>query len=279
MQLEDLSIKHKNLLEPMFYNLGSNIDLFNFANLFLYRNVDKTTLVKTSKYFIKGISDDNKSFIFPLEPWRLVDQSDISFMLDQAEMIYPVDTYALKYFPEDRFQYEYFDESSDYLYLTQSFIDYKGPHLFAQRSQTLYFLDNYDIHFDSICSSNIDDAKKILMNWSHDLDKDVPQNLEALDYLNELNLSGFIIYIDSKPVSYIFGQPLNQETFLVLFIKADRSFKGIYPYTYQLLAKQMKKYKFLNLEPDLGIESLKKSKRSYTPYEMVKKWRIQVIDK
>lgn len=279
MQVEDLSLKHQNLLEPMFYNLGSNIDLFNFANLFLYRNIYKPSVVKTSKYFIKGISRANKSFIFPLLPWRLVDPIDISFMLDHAEMIFPVDSNALKYFPENQFQHEYFEENSDYLYLMQSLIEFKGPHLVGQRNQALYFLDNYDTRFESIGSSNMNDVKKVLINWSHDLDKDVPQNLEALDLFNDLKLSGLIVYADGQPVSYIYGQPLNQETFLALAIKADRSFKGVYPYTYQLCAKEMKNYKFLNVEPDMGIEALKKSKRSYSPYEMVKKWQVQVVDK
>jgi uncharacterized protein len=77
------------------------------------------------------------------------------------------------------------------------------------------------------------DAKTILETWlarsgqgADDIDYG-PCN-EALVLHQELGLSGGIYYADGIPAGFIIGDELDAATFALHFVKADRSFKGIY---------------------------------------------------
>jgi hypothetical protein len=277
MQIEALGLQHEQILEPKLKLLGSNISAFNFANLFLFRKSDKTQVLKTSKYFIKGIFKTQSSFIFPLDPWETLTKDDIEFVLSQADYIYPVDKKDLYLFSDQRFKKIFDRDKCDYLYTKDTFESYKGSHLHGQRNLSLHFQEEYDPEFEPLQLRNFKDAQFILEEWVKKGYGDYLENKEAFENYEALNLKGFIIYVDKVPVSYIFGSPINENTFLILSIKGDTKFKGIYPYTYQLLATHLPNYQFLNLDQDLGIEKLREAKLSYKPIEIIQKWEIQAI--
>lgn len=277
MQIEDLSLNHQQLLEPKLKVLGSNISDFNFANLYIYRKTYQTKVIKTDKFFIKSIYHDNTSCIFPIESWSNISNRDISFMFEQANTIFPVDNKDIIYFSGNNFKKEFNRNDSDYLYEKTNFELFKGGHLSGQRNLSQHFIDFYDPSFKPLNCNNLHEALKVLKGWSKNNDKDFLENIEAFEHFEKLGLEGVIVFVDSKPVSYIFGSLLNEETFLVISIKGDTQFKGIYPYTYHILATQLPLYKFINLDQDLGLLNLRKAKLSYKPIELIKKWRIQTI--
>jgi hypothetical protein len=61
------------------------------------------------------------------------------------------------------------------------------------------------------------------------------------------------------------------------FAKADIQFKGIYQFAYQHYVQGLDpKYLYLNMEEDLGIPGLHKTKMSYHPEKLETKWRISL---
>ena len=63
------------------------------------------------------------------------------------------------------------------------------------------------------------------------------------------------------------------------FGKADFTYSGIYAYLEHATAKELLKHgcKYLNYEQDLGIESLRKSKKSWRPVAVLKKYAINSL--
>jgi hypothetical protein len=273
MSIIDLSLHSKSLVEPKLIALGSNNASFNFTNLFLFRKKEKIKILQGQKSYITGNNYDEISFIFPLDGFDSIDQAEIDFMLKHAEMIFPVEEKFLKYF-DDRYQKINKDEDNDYIYNIDTFINYSGNQLDSKRNQCNYFRDNFDYECIPIGIENLIDAKKILLNWANGEKKDVDENLEAFANFSSLPIRGMIVYVDKIPEAYIFGTSLNQDTFAVLSIKGNKAFKGIYPFIYQKFLSTLKHVKWVNLESDLGISQLKKSKESYHPSELLKKWRI-----
>ena len=97
----------------------------------------------------------------------------------------------------------------------------------------------------------------------------------ALDKFIELALWGTIYYIENQPAGFIIGEPLNADTFVLHFAKASTKYHGIYEFMFSDTAKKlMAEYKYLNLEEDMGNKNLRKTKMSYGPEKLLKKYHV-----
>ena len=85
------------------------------------------------------------------------------------------------------------------------------------------------------------------------------QNFSALD------MSGILIYIGNELAGFALGSFLGDEMFVIHFERANYTFTGITQFLNQETAKQYSDTRYINREQDLGIEGLRKSKRSYAP--------------
>ena len=126
------------------------------------------------------------------------------------------------------------------------------------------------------------DAMNILQEWQNDSglasDKtDFEQCSEALQKIPELALWGTIYYIENEPAGFIIGEALNTDTFCLHFAKASTKYHGIYEFMFNDTAKRLQsQYKYLNLEEDMGNKNLRRTKDSYGPELLLKKYRISI---
>ena len=91
---------------------------------------------------------------------------------------------------------------------------------------------------------------------------DYYQTIEALELMDRLELFGRIVYADGEPAGFTLGDLITPKTALMQFSKAVHSFKGVTPYLYQDFAKNVpESVEWINLEQDLGIPSLRQSKK------------------
>jgi hypothetical protein len=93
------------------------------------------------------------------------------------------------------------------------------------------------------------------------------------DYKN-LNLVGRLIKVDNQVKGFSFGFQLNKDTFCILFEIADLSFKGLSQYIFRQFCAEVKKYKYINIMDDLGLENLKTVKMSYRPVKLIPSYII-----
>lgn len=95
------------------------------------------------------------------------------------------------------------------------------------------------------------------------------------NYFDQLDLKGGVIRIDGKVAAFTIGEGLNNDTFCVHIEKADTQYSGIYAGINNSFARAAAAgYKYINREEDLGIEGLRKSKRSYHPAFLLKKYTV-----
>jgi hypothetical protein len=100
---------------------------------------------------------------------------------------------------------------------------------------------------------------------------------EALQNFSELALWGTIYYIENKPAGFIIGEALNKDTFCLHFAKASKNYHGIYEFMFNDTAiKLQSQYKYLNLEEDMGNKNLRRTKSSYGPECILKKYRASL---
>ena len=100
---------------------------------------------------------------------------------------------------------------------------------------------------------------------------------QILTYFKELELKGGVITIDGRVKAFTIGEQLNSDTFCVHIEKADASVDGLYrAINNEFLKYAADGFKYVNREEDLGIEGLRKSKRSYNPVFVLDKYAVKI---
>lgn len=106
---------------------------------------------------------------------------------------------------------------------------------------------------DDIYQQMIDENYKV-----HDL---------CLRYDKQLELVGRVVLINGKVSAYSFGFRLKEDTFCILLEVADLKIKGLPTYIFKEFCSDpdVKKFKFINVMDDFGLERIRATKLSFRP--------------
>jgi hypothetical protein len=97
--------------------------------------------------------------------------------------------------------------------------------------------------------------------------------MKAMQHFGELALRGIGVFVEEKLIGFAIGESLNPTTYVEHFEKGLSDYIGIYPFLLNAFAKAVPApFTLLNREQDKGIEGLRKSKESWNPTGLVKKY-------
>jgi uncharacterized protein len=274
-------LKHHDYLTESFRKMNLQISDYTFANIYLFRNISNYEFVtKECGLFVSGWNKQKQSYVMPLNDPIGCDIKTFDEILGKRDFFFPIPQEWLHYFPEDKFIINYDESESDYIYLTENMAGFKGKQYVRHRNHLNKFLSLYAPKDEPLSTKNIHDAMSVLQEWQSNSrttpDKtDFEQCHEALQNFSGLALWGTIYYIDNNPAGFIIGEALNNETFCLHFAKASTKYHGIYEFMFNDTAKKLQpNYKYLNLEEDMGNKNLRRTKDSYGPEFLLKKYRI-----
>ncbi|MPM38567.1 hypothetical protein SDC9_85196 [bioreactor metagenome] len=95
----------------------------------------------------------------------------------------------------------------------------------------------------------------------------------ALENMEALGLTGGAILIDDAIKAFSIGERIREDVHLIHIEKADADINGLYTMiNQQYILHECKDVEFINREEDMGVEGMRKAKRSYYPEYMVKKY-------
>lgn len=259
---------------------------FSFPNLYLFRDIHKYSLLQNQhQTLISGVTRDGKSYLMPLTPSEsdryVIELRDL-LSDGRWDFIFPVPEEWVDRFSEDTYNISINDDDTDYLFLTDKMTTYPGKKMHKKRNLLNQFLRQYKADSSPISTDVLSQAIHILDTWQittpHELEtSDYYQAREALELRDELHLTHAMYFADGKPMGFILGEPLNEDTFAIHIAKADIRFKGAYQYLFSAFAQEhCAGYLYINMEQDMGIEGLRKTKRSYRPDLMARKYRISL---
>jgi hypothetical protein len=280
MDIQPLSLTHKDILADRLKALACPISEYSFANLYLFREVHQYEVVFDREVFIRGITYDRHRYLMPTFDISVSDIEYLISMMQDVDFLFPIDEPLLKVFDPDRFTFTAKEGDMDYVYTAEKMKTYKGRRLHKKRNLMKQFLDSYSHHEFALTHDKIKDAVSILEEWQRDnsisgVQTDYGPCKEALMLNEELCMCGIIYYVEDEPAGFVLGEELNSETFVLHFVKAKKRFKGIYQYMYNSFANLLPvRYRYLNFEQDLDREALRLAKSSYLPDIMLKKYRV-----
>jgi len=281
--IETIDLKHHDCLTNRFHQMNLQISDYTFANIYLFRKTSNYEfLTMKCGLFVSGQNKQKQRYIMPLTDPSGCDIQTFNDILREQRFFFPIPQEWLSYFPEDKFVISCDESESDYIYLTENMAGFKGKQYTRHRNHLHQFLSLYVPEGKPLSTNNFQDAMNVLQEWQ-DNSKSTPdktdfeQCSEALQNFSGLALWGTIYYVEGKPAGFIIGEALNKDTFCLHFAKASTSYHGIYEFMFNDTAKRLlSQYKYLNLEEDMGNKNLRRTKSSYGPELLLKKYRISI---
>jgi len=174
----------------------------------------------------------------------------------------------------------------DYIYEAEKLATLAGKKLHGKRNHINRFLEEHpDWTFEAITPENIPECLEMSQEWG--IERELLKKLSAefdalhiaLDNFEALELEGGLLRVDGQVIGFTIGEPLNSDTYIIHFEKAFAGIQGAYPMINREFVRHvMEKHphvRYINREEDLGVEHLKRAKRSYYPVFMVEKYRAE----
>ncbi len=280
MLIEKITLGHRNLIGKKLRDLSLNISEYSFASLYLFRGKHDYRILYDEEIFNLGRTYDGIEYIMPVFDLTKADRDYIKRMMVEFGVLFPVPEEWIGMFDSEIYNLSLNADDSDYIHSIIKMQKYSGQHLHGQKNLLNRFKDSYIHGAFPLTEDRLPDAIKILSLWIETtrdsaMNTDYQECMEAIKLYDTLNLCGGIFYADNEPAGFVIGEELNDENFVLHFVKGRKIFKGIYQYMFNSFAEIMpSRYCCFNLEQDLGLESLRDSKMSYKPERMIRKYRV-----
>lgn len=178
------------------------------------------------------------------------------------------------------------EEWYDYLYHAEAMRTFAGRKFSGQRNHINRFKKEYgEPVFEPVTEENMEEVKAFFDRCSAEAPRETVtareediRARELLDYIGMLNLDAGILRAEGRIVGLSVGERFN-DTLYVHVERADRSYSGSYQVLVNEFAKRYagEEILYVNREEDDGQEGLRKSKLSYHPCELLKKYEVTIV--
>ncbi|WP_264174520.1 DUF2156 domain-containing protein [Clostridium algoriphilum] len=293
MIFKRLEIEDKNIIEKFICPYKFLSCEYSFTTLYIWRKacdvcftIDKDTLIIKKKdfegkyYFMQplGYNKENlKEIIDELMLYKTENNMEYLFKdLDEEFMEEIRDIYddvVGIYIEEDR-------DNFDYLYESEKLARLSGKKLHGKRNHYNSFIKSYDYEVKDI--KEVEVIKDVIIaaeKWNKGNNNDNILNYElqgikdVLKNINIVNTKGIAVYVDERIVAFSLGEKLNDDLAVIHIEKADVNYSGVYSFINKTFVdRNFSDVKIINREQDLGIAGLRKSKLSYHPFKLEKKY-------
>lgn len=176
----------------------------------------------------------------------------------------------------------------EYLYRSEKFVDFASSELSKQRRAVNRFWNLYgaEAAVERISPSNIQKVIKYQSDWlANNLDRNMDRDslisenesiLNGLDNFWSLNLEGIIVSVGKSVRGYAYGTILPGGAFDIIAQKGDVEYQQIYKVVLQEHVKTFyERAELTNMEEDIGLVGLRRSKERYKPDYMLKKYTVE----
>lgn len=284
-EFKELELGDREEVEAALKNCRPETSDCSFANLYFWRQYDRPKLTRINENVCVLLSpvDSIPYFLLPIGGNRYEGALAACFAhlkkLPQLRMV--PERIAKKYF-EKKLEYcfELDHDNSDYIYKTADLIALKGRKYDAKRNWIKRFLAKNVPQYIELTSDRLPQALELLGRWAKDragaiIKYEVLAIKEALSNIESLGTVARGILVNGQLEAFMIGGELNPEMAVVYIQVANRELPGIPQYFHQVFtAAELKKYKYVNWEQDLGIPGLRKAKLSYHPHKIAYKYNV-----
>jgi hypothetical protein len=283
IEFREVTLDQKPMVDSYFRNSGIFGSEYTFSNTFIWRRKNNTRIAEHNgflyvRYNLKG----QCYFLLPLAKSA---GADLKMAVEALiEHTWGCDcNLAITGISGDRrqlienlmpgmFEFKQRPDWYDYIYASEDLINLRGSNYQPKRNHINKFEAlNGKNTFEVLDGNNLVECLDTYSRWAeeHDFD-DIEEEkfavTEALRNFEELGLKGGLSRVNGKVCAFTIGSELNDEIFVTHIEKGLSDCPGVYAAINRDFARNcLASYKYINREEDLGVEGLRKAKRSYYP--------------
>lgn len=177
--------------------------------------------------------------------------------------------------------------STDYIYSAEKLATLTGKKLHAKRNFINRFEQAHpDWHTEPVTLENLPICREIAHKWQAATaeERGIDTCAETLaigrcfENFAQLEQEGILLYAGEEPIAFAMGEPISTDTYDVHFEKALDHIPGAFPMINREFARYIRSIHpnilYINREDDMGMENLRKSKLSYYPEILFKKYTV-----
>ncbi len=168
------------------------------------------------------------------------------------------------------------EDGDDYIYLADKLRTLSGKKLQSKRNLVNRFTAAYEGRwsYEDITTETTRDAFAFHLKWceqngcahNRDFEGETCAIVQALDNFEALDLRGGLLRLDGGVIAFTLGCKATPDMYVVQIEKADHTIQGAYQMiNQQFVLRNCGAVQYVNREEDLGLEGLRKAKRSYYP--------------
>ncbi|MCH5280753.1 MAG: DUF2156 domain-containing protein [Lachnospiraceae bacterium] len=293
-QWKKITKEEQELFKEFYEKEQSRSCEHSFANNLLWSPFYGTKYCVSDDNLLFCSGGDRLSVSFPIGKGdvKLTIQKLMDYFKEQDKpfcmhMVTPEQFQLMEELFPGKFQIEYDRDVADYIYESEKLISLAGKKLHGKRNHINRFLTDYpDYQYESITAENKEECLEMANEWriqngcdeDPDKKKEYCVTLNALEMLEELNLTGGLIRAGGRVVAFSIGEPLSHDTYVVHIEKAFADVQGAYPIiNQQFVIHEASQYTYINREEDTGADGLRQAKLSYHPVFMQEKGVVTYI--
>ena len=261
-----------------------------FANNMAWRRMHDTRITRFKDFYISCSFDGGIYFTFPAgggdhaevlgEMKRFAEANGSPFVIGSVTPdLFPV---FKENFPEGSYEITCDEGDWDYVYNASDLAELKGKKYHGKRNHLKKLLDG-EYSYEPLTEKDFDDCITYAVGTynrsdAYDDRSKVCEQFAINTYFENfhaLGLSGGVLRVGGDVAAFTIGERINSDTLGVHIEKAEASVEGAYPAINYLFARSASEgFSYINREEDLGIEGLRKAKRSYHPAFMIEKHTV-----
>jgi hypothetical protein len=250
------------------------------ANLWLFRRAHRWRLHEGAWPCLSGVAYDGQAHAFPLfEPSR-APAGVLHELIARHGCLFPLTARDVAALDGQRFRIGWQRDDSDYVYPAEQFRSYGLRALRKKRNLAAQFAGRHSMAVQPYEPVLLPDALAVLEGWLRDKGKapgqaDDEPCREALALAQPLGLQGFLYRADGEPAGFLLAEELQPGVWVIRFAKGLARYAGLAPAMFQHFAQAAPRpAAWLNFENDLGLANFRRTKLSYRPTLLLRKWRV-----
>lgn len=295
-EMKHLELSDREMIERYVEQFPPYSD-FNFTSLFCWDTENTVRVAELNGNLIVKFQDYTEDDMF----YSLLGENRLRETIDSVlEYARKEDIYDLKLIPEfvvknlkrkkglaiteDR-------DHRDYILSVEDHVRQEGTKFHAKRRKIRRFLeehgDDLDMRILALGEEQVRrDVLKVFDNWAESQnrhDHEVASERQAIERLlnhyHDMAITPFGKYHGRNLVGFLFIEIVGNDYAIGHFEKADAEKDGAFQYLQHqiLLYLYDRGVKFYNIEQDLGLEGLRRSKKAMNPVHFLKKYTIKRV--
>jgi hypothetical protein len=294
MIFKKLSLEDKNIVDKYIYPYKFLSCEYSFTSLYIWKDACdiQYTIYKEALILKKRDFDGNYHFMQPLgyskedlgeiieklKDYR--EENPMKYLFKDLEESF-IEEFNILLNEKNDFYIEEDRDNFDYLYEAKKLMTFSGKKLHSKKNHYNSFTKTYNYEVVEINDEKvINDVSDAAQKWYEETEeKDIKLYYELLaikdiiNNMNLLNLKGIAVYVDGKIAAFSIGESLSEELAVIHIEKGDKNINGIYSFIAKtFIDKCFNNSEIINREQDMGIDGLRKSKMSYYPLKLEKKF-------